>query len=271
MNYIDNIKEVLNEIRSVHEVYSESKIEYQGNNKIINESPCGKSNSLRLQNNFGRLMALFPLFFSCLDSFIDSENQNLVGRTFKEKHDNMRQNSEFDKVIKETYRILIIIRNISSHDINSCIFNNKININYNFGKTNFILDMNEKGLKLIYGLILTLINESQFNYFGIPKYKDGVYLYYNNLIKNEINSLKDDKKTVQFSHTTPIRYARDILLDAEFQIVGNHLKFDYSLSDECMINFCIKYIGNEYIIPQEILDNNYELDLIELKNWELQK
>jgi len=269
MNYIDNIKVLLNEIRSVTEKYSESKIEFRNTSKLVSMSQCNKESSLGFHSDFGRLMTLFPLFFNCLDSFIDEENPNLVGRNFKKKYDNMRVDSESDKAIKSIYRVLIMIRNISSHDINSCIFNNKIDINYTFNGTSFCLDMSEKGLRLIYGMILSLINENQFCSFNIIKYKDGVYSYYCNMIMNEINVLEDDKVPVRLEQMQCINFSRDVLEDAEFKLVENELKFEYKLNDSHMVNFCIEYENANYIIPQENLDNEGKFSAFELTQWRL--
>lgn len=267
--YIDNIKELLFEIRTVNERYYESEIKFEGNTKVIYASSCNKNNSLRLDNNFGRLMTIFPLFFSCLDSIIDIENPELVGNNFKRKYNNMKIQTEADKVIKEVYRIMIIIRNVSAHDINSCIFNSKIDINYEFKGTNYILDMSQKGLRLIYGIILTILNENSYPNFQINSYKDGIYVDFYRKILEEINNIQDDKTLSIINIDFYIDYSRDKLHDVKFSIANNKIKFNYELHKHSNINFYINYNNENYVIPQEILDQHFEISLSSIEKWKL--
>lgn len=267
--YIDNIKKVLFEIRTVNERYYESKIEFEKDTKIIYASSCNKNNSLGLDIDFGRLMTIFPLFFSCLDSIIDNMNPKLVGNNFKMKYNHMKVQTESDKVIKAVYRIMIIIRNISAHDINGCIFNNKININYRFKETDYTLDMSQKGLRLIYGFILTIINENKYSCFQLNTYKDGIYVGFYKAISEEINTIQDDKMPLIVNVEFHISYSRDILNNAKFLIINDSIKFNYRLDKYSNINFCINYNNNNYVIPQETLDIERKILLLEIEKWRL--
>lgn len=61
------------------------------------------------------------IIFSLFDGYLDIENDALVGLSFKGKYDKSNHSSDIEIMIKETYRILRLIRNEVVHNVTGII------------------------------------------------------------------------------------------------------------------------------------------------------
>lgn len=61
------------------------------------------------------------IIFSLSDGYLDIENDALVGLSFKGKYDKSNHFSDIEIIIKETYRILRLIRNEVVHNVTGII------------------------------------------------------------------------------------------------------------------------------------------------------
>lgn len=233
------------------------EVELSNNTQTVNITCEESFNKNRLNDN---LIIHSMIFFSLFDAYIDSENQQYEGLSFRRKYDKLPCTTDYDIILKELYRILKVLRNTTVHSKSHISFNGKeILINYKFKGTNFKLLISKLGLELIYSAILLVIDNRY-----LELYKAGLLREYYNEILLNIKDLKDDIGHNNFKYISDgIRLKRHV----RYRVINPDFSIDYDkeilyinkYKYECSsysADYLIEYNEGKYIIPEEILNDN---------------
>ena len=128
------------------------------------------------------------LLFTLFDGYLENKYNLLEGVSFREHYNNLPSNSQLERIEKDCYRILKIIRNAIQHNLNGVIFNNgSYSISYTFRNINYKLNINNKAMRYLYTIILNIINDE---IYGLDKrYRtDGHYIGMINFMYSQVRS-----------------------------------------------------------------------------------
>jgi len=112
------------------------KIEFNDEHKTVYIEVSEVVGQTQLQDN---LIFHLMVFFSIIDAFIDINYPHLEGQSFAKKYCDLQATNDIEIMIKETYRILKILRNASIHSKNAISVrnNNIIVVDYEYKGTTF--------------------------------------------------------------------------------------------------------------------------------------
>lgn len=251
------------------------KLEFNGELKTIYIEVSEVVGQTQLQDN---LIFHLMVFFSIMDTFIDINYPHLEGQSFAKKYCDLQATNDIEIMIKETYRILKILRNASIHSKNAISVrnNNIIIVDYKYKGTAFKLEMSKNCLELIYTLIFFLIKD--MNYPLI--YKEGLMRTYYDDIKSSITTISDDfgvnnlasissrlrlKRIVRYKIINPT-----FIIDSNKQLLTiNRYQLHESEKEYSASDYHITANSKCYIIPDEILGINGEISFFSLIPWEI--
>ena len=216
------------------------------------------------------------IFFGLLDSYIDKNNQQFEGYSFAKKYRNMPNNTDLEIIIKELYRVLKIFRNTVIHSKSHLIQNeNDLMIDYYYRSTQFHIDTNVSALELIYSAIIFIIKN---NIYPL-NYNTGLLRSYYDKINSNINNLKDDLPTPELNNiSSEIRLKPNLryqIKDANYNSLNNNtIRIPRSENEDvvkgCEFDYIINLNNKNYILPNELLNNNNrKIEINELEFWEL--
>ena len=202
----------------------------------------------------------------------------LQGQTFKFKYENLPQGSDEEIILRESYRIFKILRNAATHSMDSItIINDRIMAQYNFRNTCFELSITQTGLSFLFTYIIELFTTNNiYTQNHIKAFNCELF----NLLKNEISSVKDEfgEGIFPISNTLRLkRWVRYYIENPSFEIKEEHLlkiTSPYELKSEFEKEYGVDYLvklnkNDLYLIPGEVLNNNYELEISGLSYWKL--
>lgn len=222
--------------------------------------------------------------FSLLDTFVDMNYPTLmIDRGFPDKYNLLPDTTDKETILKETYGILRHMRNCIVHDINNAAIWNDSSGKYSFCKkatkkyTAKIIDISEDDIKNLNTIVLLLVDDhysidiGNYDFFYLsPSYIELLLkTYYQSLYKHlytqpPLKPLKDKKilsgieREVFIEH--PFNESEGTISFLE------HSSLDYSTNRD----YWLKYQGNDYLIPAEILDD-MSIATKDLQNWKLKR
>lgn len=250
------------------------KLEFDGEMRKVYIELSDMFGKTQLQDN---LIFHVMVFFSLMDTYVDISYPNLEGQSFAKKYIDLRASNDMEIMIKESYRVLKILRNASIHSRNAISVGNDnvIIVNYQYRGTNFRIDMSKNCLELIYSLIFLLIEDK--NYPSI--YMEGLVRTYYDNIKSSITYISDDfginnlvcispglrlKRIVRYNVVNP-----NIVIDSGEQTVNiNKHQLHEMEKEHYSSDYKIIVNGKCYLIPDEILGANSILNFNDLTPWE---
>lgn len=247
----------------------------------IKEHPIQRMNLVskccinKLEDN---LIFHLMVFFSLLDSFIDSKFPELDGISFKQKYLRLRRESDNEIIIKEVFRILKIFRNASTHSKSAIIIqsNSNILVNYQFNRTDFTLNLTKKALVLIYYVIFLFLDNERYSKY----YLSGLLRTYYDDLKSEIMIINDDIGNCLDNISNGLRLKRI----RRYKVLNPIYKLDSSTgtisicrfnvpeleSQYCSCDYLVKLHEENYLIPDEVLGQIGDISLSESENWKLE-
>lgn len=222
------------------------------------------------------LLAHSILFFSLADVKVDLNNSELEGKSFAYRAKKIRVSNDEDEIFKSCYRILIVLRNAVVHNKNEIDPNNKnISLSYEFNSTNFKLNITYKGLELIYSYLLEV---HKLNGYPSSYHQALARSLYDNILE-QINCFHDSIEDGELweGNTSGIRLnrvRRFRVPEATFKIENNTLTIcsDFNIESPQVdgsdgIDYEVEYEGHSYMIPCEILKDDYSIKTEDLEMW----
>jgi len=207
------------------------------------------------------------LLFTEFDRFLEDKYKLKEGVSFKKHYENIPENKFSDKISKNCYRILRVIRNSIQHNIGSVNYNYKmININYCYNNILYKLQISKNGMTSLYTLIMNIMEEKIMDipekYRTCGHYEAILNTQYFDVI-DEISEFSDDigskrefDKAEGLKLRAETRYViekPEIYFEDDTTIVFKHIEFNNTDNEEDeQYYFSSDYIYKNYILPQEI-------------------
>ncbi len=232
------------------------------NNTIINL--CGNNNYLRRSNyNYEEQ------FFKLIDSYIDKNFPCFEGKYYLEKYNSLEKSNDSEIIFAEIYRCMVIIRNSTTHNKSFIQENNgKTSYkSYNKAQTEYYeIRISNFALSILFLYIYLIVKTKDFNSF----YYMGIYRQLYDVIKNDI-IIKDKKgdslDNIQDGLKLNINQ-RCTIMNTIYHINHSVIKIErYKKCGATGFDYYFKHEENEYLIPDEVLDENDNLLLNDLENW----
>jgi len=270
--YLDFYKQLLN-MSNLDLIRKESFIEED----IINKKACVELRFDMTINDENKinLKSIFTatIIFNIFDVFIDSNNSHLIDKTFRQKCMKLPQNNDIEKIQKNFYRLFKTIRNALIHDNNSIkkIDDNYI-IDYYYNDTHFHLEIKNDILIKLYEATVLMIEYDEINGKRNKKYTEGLFVYYNNMVINNV-TLEDDIKDKNFlkCKNIPLDTYRETSRNSEYEVDNIYIIIKNStIPYNQARDFAFEYDGNSYIVPEEYL-TEHKIKTSELSDWKVAK
>lgn len=231
-------------------------------------------NRPRLSNN---LILQIIVIFSALDAKIDKDYPALQGQTFRNKYRNLPNSSDDEIILKECFRIFKLLRNAATHSMNSIsIIDEDIIADYYFNDTHYNLKITKVGISWLFTYIIEL-----FDSRTSPTLNHSIALKRElfELLKNEISAFSDDFGNGLNPISSDLklrRIVRYLIKGSPFEINSDKLKikkpykFIETYEKDYGADYLIQVSDNEtYLIPGEVLSNDYDIKLADAQNWKL--
>lgn len=247
------------------------EVELTEGKKNIKIELCSYLGQADIESN---IILTTTIFFTLLDSYLDVKYPTLEGLSFAAKYRNLPSSNDYDVILKEIFRVLKIFRNATVHSKSAITRNNdRIIVAYNHNGRLFHLEINEMCVELIYTVILLIIEDNNY----CPIHRIGMLRKYFNDIKANIFSISDEfgnQNLQNINNGVVLKWrVRYLLTNPEFSVDKENgiikvNRFDYSY-DSYSADYLIDIEGIKYILPDEILDNNGEIIIQDIAQWEL--
>lgn len=214
----------------------------------------------------------FPLqissFFSILDAYVDLVNSNAGNLNFRKRYQHLPDSDDFDKIIKELYRIFRKLRNYVIHDAS--------NISINEQEVCFPdITLTRDTLRLLYSLTCECFSYSPQRHHS-HTYHFGVLRYYYDQVLLQI-----EKAGYQDDITQPfIRLSEDvrIAVNVRYLIQNTHT----TVGNDCLIiqahdcggrqwgyrnDYRLVYEDKVFCVPEEALSSDNSISISMLEDW----
>lgn len=222
-------------------------------------------------------VSLASIIFSMLDLLLEKKGV-VHGGNFKDRclSLNVSQvSSDTEKIQEYVYRILKQIRNCVIHNISSISLNkNSIQLHYTLSSSSFDLVISpsnlEKVLQIAYYLSCGLSPCLQ----SLPDmYISGALAsIYDKLISETV--ITDNIQHVPYRLNTPIKLAvphREQHLETRYEVVEDQLicieNINHNYIRKYNIDYIFSYNGKQYVVPQELLDQEKRIPIRKLEPW----
>lgn len=216
------------------------------------------------------LILQLMLFFGIIDAKIDTIYPALEDERFNKKYNALPQNNDFEVILKELYRMLILLRNASVHNKEALsIHNNEIVCTS--GIKEFTLT--RLGLEFIYTVVFLIINPLTTN----QEYNLGILRrYYDEIITNVIvfkdangEGLSDISNEIRLQFV--VRYE---IKNPTYSLDENTLTI-FKPYDTGSKNYGTDYFihieGQDYVVPSEALNPLNNISKKDLQLWRKDK
>ena len=200
------------------------------------------------------------LLFTVFDGYLENKNDLDEGDSFRKHYYKLPENTNLERISKNSYRIIKIIRNAIQHNLSSVIFNKgNYEISYKYKDTQYELFLSSIGVQNLYTLIMNIIQGKVSGicgkYHTNGHYEGILCTQYSELLKG-IKQISDDIKgalidvscsnklraEVRFPVENPI-----IVEEDEKKIIFEHIQNKNNYND-----YSTDYIYKEFLIPEEI-------------------
>ncbi|VFR32081.1 hypothetical protein AMP9_2606 [plant metagenome] len=211
------------------------------------------------------------MIFSLLDFHVDTMHPGMEGKSYRQKYADLPINGDYDRMLRELFRVAKVMRNALVHNPSSfSIANKHVNIDYTHGKTNFRLEMSLEALAGFYTSIVMYLkgDMGRGNYFlGIMR------SIYSNMLLG-IKVFNDDFGNTLEAPSSGIKmkwHTRLVHSNPQHQISDGRIHIlapNRELQPWEGLDFHIARNGDDFLIPREALNEDLsisELDLI--NNW----
>lgn len=221
------------------------------------------------------------LIHSLLDAVFESEMPDLEDKGFVTKYKCLPDSDDYEKSVKETYRILTFVRNVAVHNKSKlAIENGRLGCSYKKWNSRkkkditLVLDIGFRGLAILYSIAVMR-----------AKLKGDVDRYHRLLISamyksaiSEINEFDDEYKSdsgigiTDFSLDKNIRWRRRYRIASPIvKDEGSFIRFSRmpAYEDWASDEYLLEREGGTYIIPGEFLTDDGRIPKEELESWRL--
>lgn len=206
------------------------------------------------------------LLFTIFDGYLENKYSLIEGVSFRKHYDALPENTPIERISKNCYRIIKIIRNGIQHNMSNVTYNSEnYNINYRHGNTLYELKISKKGVRNLYTLIMNIIQEKIMGTYG--KYRtlghyDGIMCTLYAEMVMEITQISDDiepsllpisvEPKLRVGGRYPVENPR-IINEDDISITFFHIE-NNNTDDEnsSQYYYSTDYRYEQFLLPQEI-------------------
>jgi len=210
----------------------------------------------------------FLMLFALLDFHVDTIYPDMEGKCYRDKYTNFPVQGDFNLILRQLFRVAKVIRNALVHNQSAfCIVDGYVNVECNYGKKSFSLNISMKAFNLFCSVIVMYIRGDM----GKGKYFLGIVRSIYGDILAGIKKFNDEfgNKLEQSSGDIRMKpYNRRIFLSEPYEVSGGVLRFvgvERKLPAWEGMDFYIVHNDEEFLIPREALGEDLsiaECDLI---------
>ena len=245
----------------------DTELEENGTKKISIEFIDRFGANIDIQNNF---LLISSISFLLIDTYLDTIYEDLEGKSFKQRYEAIEENSDLNIMLKETYRVLKLIRNTTIHSKSAInIVDDSYIIGYRFRDTDFHLTISKKSFENLISLVLFIIKiETNTNEYIVSLLRT----YYKDIVLDiSINDEFSDSLSQVASNKLLKTMRRYRVINPTYNINNNILKIKpmdiwEQEKDFSGIDYVVKINNEKYLIPNEILINN-KIAITDLEDW----
>lgn len=218
---------------------------------------------LNLNHN---LILQLMIFFGVLDAKIDTLHPELEDEPFNRKYNLLPQGDDSKIILKQLYRMLILLRNAAVHNKEAISFENNTII-CKPGIKEFTLT--KLGLEFIYSAVFQILNPLTAN----KEYNSGILRRYYDEIKTNVITFKDANGEGLSNISNEIR----LQIAVRYEVKNPTYTFDendltilkpYDTGSENNgADYLIHFEGHEYIVPSEALSSSNKISKKNLNVW----
>ena len=206
------------------------------------------------------------LLFTVFDGYLENKFQLIEGESFRKHYEGLPENTSMEKIVKNCYRIMKIIRNGIQHNMSNVNYESgSYDINYCHRSVSYILKISRNGIKCLYTIIMNTILDQikgiSTKYMTTGHYEGIIYSLYTEMI-NEITQLSDDIGTEllivpnELKIRATVRYPIEnpcVVTEDETTITFSHME-NNMVADENNNQYYYSqdYTYKDYLLPQEI-------------------
>lgn len=206
------------------------------------------------------------LLFTVFDGYLENKYQLIEGESFRKHYEALPENTSMEKIVKNCYRIMKIIRNGIQHNMSNVNCNSdNYDINYYHRSVSYILKISRNGIKYLYTIIMNTILEQimgiSTKYMTTGHFEGIIYSWYTEML-NEITQFSDDINTEllivpnELKIRSTVRYPIEnphVVAEDETTITFSHME-NNMVPDENNNQYYYSqdYTYKDYLLPQEI-------------------
>lgn len=198
------------------------------------------------------------IFFTLLDNYIDQEDPSLIGESFGKKCKCYSPSNYIGSIAKELFRIMKIIRNSVVHTRSITSKENGISINYTFNKTNFKLKCSKYCIELVYSITFLIFDNEFVSDYQMEKSLIAMYSDLLNGIEEFNDEFGDLNHSLVSNHINYKWKRRYLVKNPRYEIKNQNIiveKVEHSsIIDSC--DYLVEYEDIQYLIPEEVIDEN---------------
>ena len=200
------------------------------------------------------------LLFTVFDGYLENKNDLDEGDSFRKHYYKLPENTNLERISKNSYRIIKIIRNAIQHNLSSVNFDKgNYEISYKYKDTQYELFLSSIGVQNLYTLIMNIIQEKVSGIRG-KYHTDGHYegilcTQYSELLKG-IKQISDDIKGALIDVSCSNKLRAEVRFPVENPIIveedEKNIIFEHIQNKNNYNDYSTDYIYKEFLIPEEI-------------------
>jgi len=218
----------------------------------------------------------FLILFVLLDAHLDATYPKMEGESYHKKCENIPDESEYDFILKQVFRVAKVIRNALVHNQSLfCITSNGVHVDYKRGKSHFCLNMSREAFNDLLTAIVMYIkgDMGKGNYFlgivrsiytdirtGITQFEDE----FSRMLEPSREGIKLNWRMRQFVQNPPYNCISDVI---RFIYEVNKIPRGEGADSpyyEINPDFCIIYKNEKFLVPREALDHELSIKKYDL-------
>lgn len=208
------------------------------------------------------------LIFTLYDGWLENKYSLIEGDSFKSHYDGLPYSTSEERIQKDCYRILKILRNTIQHNPSVLVLDedNNVSLSYSYRNTDFKLSISNKGMELLFGLVRYIILGANKEHLTYGHYLATIAMMYKEMI-GDITIISDEfGNCIEDSVSNDIVrfqcHIRYLFIKCDYELIGNSVikMCHYDEYDNCKnkaisynrIDYTVEYMNKSYVLPEEI-------------------
>lgn len=235
-------------------------------NIVVRERLCLSDGSYSHANK--QFVSNLLLVFTLYDGWLEDKYSLVEGASFKAHYDGLPYSTNEERIQKDCYRILKILRNTIQHNLSALVLDkdNNVSLSYLHRNTDFKLSISNKGMELLFGLVRYIISGANKEHLTRGHYLATIAMVYKAMIR-EITNISDE-----FGTCIVVSISNDIVcFDCDMRYIFGQCAYEHvgdsviklrhddeyancnnKLFGKNKMDYTVEYQNKSYVLPEEI-------------------